>query len=375
MMLWLVFGLATIVAVFAVLWPVVRGVRPPPPREAHEAALYRAQLAELDRDRAEGRLTDQEHRDAVLEVQRRLLAAVPASIPRQPDRVPAPPLARWLLAGAAFSLPALALALYLPRGTPGMPGFPFAEVQAVREAERAETDRLLGEVRARIAQLPAESEEARRGWVLIAQVERRRGNVLTAAEAARRALAIRFEPSLAVDLAEMLAIAADGQVTAEARRLLERAKRSAPDDLRARYYLALADLQAGDAETALAGLRAIERLMPPDASWRPMLLERIAEAETRLRIAAAPGPTAEQMAAAAALPPDQRDAMIEAMVQRLAERMRETPGDAEGWLRLARAYRVLGRSSEAREALRRAAELWPDDPRVVAEKVAQGAGG
>ncbi|MDW8444627.1 MAG: tetratricopeptide repeat protein [Acetobacteraceae bacterium] len=67
--------------------------------------------------------------------------------------------------------------------------------------------------------------------------------------------------------------------------------------------------------------------------------------------------------------------MIEGMVQRLAERMRETPDDAEGWLRLARAYRVLGRAAEAREALRRAAELRPDDPQVVAEKIAQGLGG
>ncbi|MFQ3622377.1 MAG: c-type cytochrome biogenesis protein CcmI, partial [Acetobacteraceae bacterium] len=84
MIFWIVLGAATFVAVLAVLWPAIRGVRPPPPRAAHDAALYRAQLAELDRDRAEGRLTDQEHRDAVLEVQRRLLAAVPASIPDQP---------------------------------------------------------------------------------------------------------------------------------------------------------------------------------------------------------------------------------------------------------------------------------------------------
>jgi cytochrome c-type biogenesis protein CcmH len=73
--------------------------------------------------------------------------------------------------------------------------------------------------------------------------------------------------------------------------------------------------------------------------------------------------------------PDQFTAMIEAMVARLAERLRETPNDAEGWLRLARAYRVMGRTTDARAALNRAAELLPDDPRVVAEKVALGAGG
>ncbi|WP_114376953.1 c-type cytochrome biogenesis protein CcmI [Elioraea thermophila] len=371
---WIVLGVATLLAVLAVLWPAIRGVRPPAPRAEHDAALYRAQLAELERDRAEGRLSEAEYRDAVLEVQRRLLAAVPSA----PTSAPAPATpgyARWLLAGSALALPAAALALYLPRGTPGMPAFPFAEVQAVRQAERAEADRLLGQVLARIAELPPQSEEARRGWVLVAQVERRRGNYAAAAEAARRALAIRFDPVLATDLVETLALAADGRITPEGRRWLERARLAAPDDLRARYYLALADLQAGDAAAALEGFRAVERAAPADAEWLPMLRERIAEAETRLRVAAAPGPTADQMAAAQALPPAERAAMIEGMVQRLAERMRETPDDAEGWLSLARAYRVLGRAAEAREALRRAAELRPDDPQVVAEKIAQGLGG
>jgi len=371
---WIVLGAATFAAVLAVLWPAIRGVRPPPPREAHDVALYRAQLAELDRDRAEGRLSDREHRDAVLEVQRRLLAAVSAP-PATPTKAETPAAARWLIGGIAAALPALALALYLPRGMPGMPAFPHAEVQAVRQAERAETDALLAQVRARIATLPPDSEDARRGWALIANVERRRGNTAASIEAGRRALAIRFEPGLAIDLAESLAIIADGQVTSEARQLLERARAAAPDDVRARYYLALADLQAGDTEAALAGFRAVERLAPPDAPWRPMLAERIAEAEMRARAKAAPGPTREQMEAVADLPVEQRAAMIEGMVARLAERLRETPNDAEGWLRLARAYRVLGRAGEARAALDRAAALLPDDPRVVAERMALGAGG
>lgn len=371
---WLVLGAATFVAVLAVLWPTLRRPRPPEPRAAHDTALYRAQLAELDRDRAEGRLSDAEHRDAVLEVQRRLLAAVPARTEPEPAaRTPA--FARWIIVGIAAALPALALALYLPRGTPGMPAFPHAEVQAARQAERAETDALLAQVRDRIATLPPDSEDARRGWALVANVERRRGNVAQALDAARRALAIRFEPGLAVDLAEMLAIAADGRVTPEARRLLERARAAAPDDLRARYYLALADLQSGNTDAALAGFRAVERMSPPDAAWRPMLAERIAEAEMRARAQASAGPSLEQMAAAADLPPEQRAAMIEGMVARLAERLKQMPDDAEGWLRLARAYRVMGRTQDARAALERAAALLPDDPRVVAEKQALGAGG
>ncbi len=42
-------------------------------------ALHRAQLAELDRDFAEGRIAAAEHAGAVLEVERRLLGAAGAS--------------------------------------------------------------------------------------------------------------------------------------------------------------------------------------------------------------------------------------------------------------------------------------------------------
>ena len=95
MIAWIALGAATLVAILAILWPAIRGVRTPPPRAEHDAALYRAQLTELDRDRAEGRLSDSEHRDAVLEVQRRLLAAVPG--PTDPPPTPrTPALARWV---------------------------------------------------------------------------------------------------------------------------------------------------------------------------------------------------------------------------------------------------------------------------------------
>jgi cytochrome c-type biogenesis protein CcmH len=46
--------------------------------------------------------------------------------------------------------------------------------------------------------------------------------------------------------------------------------------------------------------------------------------------------------------------MVEGMVQRLAARLDAQGDDLTGWLRLIRAYTVLGRDDEAREALARA---------------------
>lgn len=74
---------------------------------------------------------------------------------------------------------------------------------------------------------------------------------------------------------------------------------------------------------------------------------------------AAPGPTRQQMDAAKEMTPDERRAMIESMVARLADRLRDNPKDLPGWLRLARAHAVMGRREKAIEAYRTAKRHFP----------------
>jgi cytochrome c-type biogenesis protein CcmH len=54
-------------------------------------------------------------------------------------------------------------------------------------------------------------------------------------------------------------------------------------------------------------------------------------------------------------------AQIEGMIGRLAERLKASPGDAEGWAMLGRSYAVLGRHQEALPAFRKVIELKPKD--------------
>ena len=58
---------------------------------------------------------------------------------------------------------------------------------------------------------------------------------------------------------------------------------------------------------------------------------------------------------------EDRSAMIESMVTRLAERLKSEPDDIEGWTRLARSYNVLGKPEKARDALAKAVEGAPDN--------------
>jgi cytochrome c-type biogenesis protein CcmH len=69
-----------------------------------------------------------------------------------------------------------------------------------------------------------------------------------------------------------------------------------------------------------------------------------------------------QTAAAPKVTPEQ----INAMVARLAERMQANPDDMPGWLMLARSYKTMGRYEEAAAAYARAEKVIDDDPELLA---------
>src|ERR1700694_4616362 len=122
MTLWFVFALMTAAAVVAVLWPLGRGasVR----RGGSGAAVYKDQLAEIERDVAAGRIGPSEAEAARVEISRRLLAA---------DSQRGPPIAsnirlrRSAAVIALVGLPVVAVAVYLPLGSPRFSDFPSAQ--------------------------------------------------------------------------------------------------------------------------------------------------------------------------------------------------------------------------------------------------------
>lgn len=183
-------------------------------------ALHRAQLADLDRDMAEGRLLPAEHAAARLEVQRRLLHAADA------EDGAAQPGSRVPLLATLAVVPALALGLYLIAGVPGLPS-PGPAAAAQRAA--AEQAVLIGQLREALAAMDPQSERAAEGYVLLGNVEEARGSDAAAAAAWRTALQARFDPVIAVRAAEA-AVRAEGGVSAASAALFRRALDAAPPD-------------------------------------------------------------------------------------------------------------------------------------------------
>ena len=88
--------------------------------------------------------------------------------------------------------------------------------------------------------------------------------------------------------------------------------------------------------------------------------------------AAAPGPTAQDVAAAGQMSDEGRRDMIRGMVARLSDRLHQNGGDVEGWLRLVRAYAVLGERDKAKDAAadaRRALADRPDGIKLIDDLV------
>ncbi len=249
---------ATGVALLALLPFIVSLLRPPRARGRAEAdrALYRAQLAELDREREAGRLDPAAHQAATLEVQRRILAAPTEDAGARSGR--ATPL---VLAATVVLLPAFATLIYLQRGVPDMPAAPLVERQLAAAAEAE----LLATLRARLATLDPGSEQARMGQVMLGNAERNRGQVEPAIAAWRAALAVRFDADLAGDIAE-LEIERGEHAAAAA--LLARALGNQPNNARLRFLTGLAEARAGRAGNARSTWQALLSDAPADAPWR-----------------------------------------------------------------------------------------------------------
>src|SRR3954465_5111311 len=123
MALWLVFALMTAAAIFAVLWPL--GRTHAPAAAGNDIAVYRDQLDEIARDRAAGLIGEAEAEAARVEVSRRLIAAADTVL--ADPSVPGGTLHRRVGAlTALIAVPFIAAGLYLPLGSPELPGQPLA---------------------------------------------------------------------------------------------------------------------------------------------------------------------------------------------------------------------------------------------------------
>jgi cytochrome c-type biogenesis protein CcmH len=315
-----------------------------------ELAVYRRQMVELDDLAARGLLGESDRRSVRAETGRRLLAA--ANRGEAPLRV-APP--RAILAVAALA-PLLAVGAYVAIGAPGAPDQPFA--QRLAEWRKADPQTLnppqmAAILRSIAADRPTDPEPLRH----LAVAELASNQPTEAVQAMQRAVAIGPDRAdLWEMLGELFVVRAQGDVGPDALAAFRRAVALDQRSATARYYLARARIAGGDVAGGLADWRALQaELGPADARTATVAGDiKAVEATGRL-------PPLQSQQPQPAVGP----AQIQAMVDGLAARLAAHPDDPAGWVRLVRAYSVLGETDRRDAALGEARRRFAADPTVL----------
>jgi cytochrome c-type biogenesis protein CcmH len=167
---------------------------------------------------------------------------------------------------------------------------------------------------------------AAKDWRMVGWAYAEAGDAQASAGAYRRATEIEPEnPENWSSLGEALQVASTNEIP-EAASAFETALKLDPTDPRARYFLAVQKDLRGEHKAAIDEWLALLRDTPPGAPWRPDLQRTISQSAAKYKIvvpdltaaaapvatAAIPGPTPQQLAAAASITPSQQDEMARA---------------------------------------------------------------
>lgn len=402
-MIWIV-GTALVaivgLALAAPMWRARAGLVAPS-GAARDVAVYRDQLRGIEADAAAGRLGAEEAARLRAEVGRRLLEADRAERRAAPAAAPAAGPGRLTLglalAGLAVVL-AGSLALYARLGAPDMPDAPrSARLEAAQQRydsrpSQAEAEAEVGpspvpapqapqdfldlmeQLRTRMAETPEP-----RGLRMLADYEARLGNLAAAQDAFRRLIAL--EPGAAtaddhVGLATLMIETAGGLITPEAEAEIDAALARDMRHPQARFLKGLLYGQTGRPDRTFEIWRGLLEEGPPGAPWLAPIRQSIGELAwlagnpgyqpPAAGTGAPPGPDAGAVAAAEAMSPEERAAMIAGMVAGLEDRVAREGGSAEEWARLVTALSVQGEAGRAGTILAEARTIFAEDAAALA---------
>ncbi|ARU01083.1 c-type cytochrome biogenesis protein CcmI [Yoonia vestfoldensis] len=385
MTFWIIVGVMTLAVAGLMAIPLLR--TPDVQADNPDVAIYRAQLAEIDRDLERGLLDPAEADRSRTEIARRLLAAskMDQGMLRSDSR-------QGLVAISVLAVvAAVTFATYLQLGAPGYGDVPLQARLAASEQMRANRPAqafleqlappppavtLPEDYRAAIDRLreiaPTRPDDLE-AWSRLAFHEVELRNYAGAARAQDQVVSILGDAAGPADLTRLLdlrVVAAGGLVSPEAEQVIRAILALDDTNLAARYYLGLLYDQTDRPDLAYRLWRDLAENGNPAsfhaASARQMIEDAAFRAGIDYTLPALRGPSAEDIAAAQDMSPEDRQAMIGGMVEGLADRLANDGGTATDWARLIAAYGVLGDTDNARAIWVEAADVFGANAEAMA---------
>jgi cytochrome c-type biogenesis protein CcmH len=241
----------------------------------------------------------------------------------------------------ALLLAALALAMLgIGGGTYYLLGRPHLAQREASGLNTREVSGLIPFLIQRVRQYPSDD----RAWRYLGEAYMAAKDPRDAAKAFAKVIELTGRGDAALDAAygEALVAASSGAVPPEAEKAFATALAIDPTSTPARFYLGLAKAERRDNAGAIQLWQSLLADIPVTAPLHQILVDRIAILTSQ---AAGPGGA-----------PNPR-----AMVEMLAARLKADPNDALGWVRLMRAYTVLGETEKAKQALVSARKAFADN--------------
>ena len=385
LVLWVIFSGMVALAAAGLAIPLVRRYDAAARETDAVTAVLRDQLSEVAAQATSGQVAPSEADALRTEIKRRLLVEHRAQ--SLPVRLMANPAAGRAAIVLAVIVGLGAAGLYAVIGRPDLtaPAPPRVIASEIAQGDAAtappaanptiDVAPIVAQLEARMAKSPADPE----GWRMLGWSYFQTQRFADAATAYAKALKLNPRgPGYASALGEALVRAANGIVTPAAATAFADAKALDATDARARYFLTLARDQAGDHKGAIDDWVVLLNEAPPGAPWASELRRFVETAARDAKIdlsgrltaplpviagaANARGPTTSDVATVGALPPAAQQAFIRGMVANLAAKLKANPRDPDGWIRLIRAYTVLGDAAAAHQALRNGSAALADQP-------------
>ncbi len=397
-LLWIALSALLVVAALFIAAPFMRSLVSESGKPDPALEVYKDQLAELDNEGEADASDEESGRRARLEIERRIIAAA-ASAPELRNDLP-PTLRSFTMLACTGLVVIGSTVLYAIIGSPTLPSASASSTAGNSQSAllddlnntSAATDnsanptepRRAGNVNELIVNLAAKLKQNPNdaaGWRMLGWSYFNTQQYDKSSEAYGKAVALAgSDARVQSAYGEALVRAANGLVTEKAKSVFEKALELDKNDSRARFFKGLAMDQAGDPAGAVDIWIAVLNDAPPGSEWIENLNQRVkslAAANSiditgRMNVGVVSndipstetkaGPTAEDVEAAAQMTADDRRVMIRGMVDRLDERLKDKPQDADGWIRLMRSRVVLGETELALKALRRATEVFSNQP-------------
>jgi cytochrome c-type biogenesis protein CcmH len=254
------------------------------------AAVYRDQMAELDREFVMGNLSYEELKAARDELSERLLADVAGL-----DEVgkPAAPASAvvwrkpWLSIGLlVFVIPVTSLLMYSVLGEPA--ALDPRALQQGLDSSAEVTPEKLTEMAVALTRRLQDEPNSMEGWVMLGRVQRARGHFEEAAEAYAKALSLSRDDNLSIERAEVLAQKNGGSFAGEPWSIIQRVLTADPHHLNALFLAGSASYAEMNFTTALRYWERAREVVPADSPDAPELDRAIAEARDKLGLPAIP---------------------------------------------------------------------------------------